>query len=144
MSPGWDTDSGQYIGAASEIEGAGDTTAPTQSTLTFSNVTTTSMDVVASLSTDAGGSDPVEYLFTGVTGSPSGCAYQTSRTCSVSGLTPGTTYGWTVTTRDSVPNAGSASAEFTQATDALSAPVLTSGSSGGGGPLPSDRGLIPN
>ncbi len=136
MVAGWDTDTGQYIGAASEIEGGGDTGPPTSSPPTpnpitgadiaFSGVTSSEMTITVSNVTSAGGSAPIEYLFDCV--SPAGCAFdsswQASNVHNPTGMTPGTEYGWRITTRASAQNTGSASATFTQTTSGLVPPVL--------------------
>lgn len=116
--------------------------------IAFSGVTDDEMTITVSNVSDAGGSTPVEYLFTGVTGAgvPSS-SWQTSNVYNPTGLTKDTTYGWTVTTRDSVPNAGSASAEFQQATTGVCGDGVTDSDEtcddGAGAPLACTYGDSP-
>ena len=107
------------VGVALKAAPAGDTTPPTPEPMTFATapdeVDTTSIDMTATTASDP--STPVEYLFTldntdcgadaGTGGDSS--LWQTGTSYTDTGLQVNQCYGYTVTARDSVPNAGTAS-----------------------------------
>ena len=84
-------------------------------------ISDTAIRMTATTGFDAPG--PVEYLFTEVSGNPGGASsdWQTNPEYTDTGLSPETTYSYTVTMRDSLGNAGSPSAA-TSATTPVAPP----------------------
>lgn len=111
-----------YIDNVQMTSGPPDTTPPTPDPASFSSAPAATSDTVitmtATLGTDASGT--VEYLFaetTGRAGATDG-TWQTSRIYTDSGLSPETTYAFTVQMRDGEGNVGTASATKSATTDA--------------------------
>ncbi len=103
--------------------GGADTTPPTPNPATFASTPasggTSSISMTAITGSDPSG--PVEYFFTETTANPGGSnsAWQTSTSYTDNGLSPNTQYCYTVTSRDSLGNTGSASAQSCATTDEL-------------------------
>ncbi|MGB0413080.1 MAG: sulfatase-like hydrolase/transferase [Coraliomargarita sp.] len=104
-------------GFLAEVEEELDLTPPTPNPAAFTvgpvAISSTQVRMTAAVSEDLSG--VVEYLFTETTGNPGGTSsnWQTSSSYTDDGLIPGTTYSYTVTTRDAFENAGTASAPRT-------------------------------
>ena len=114
-----DNDETAY-GSSANITTTADSNAPTPNPATFSsapnNDSTSQISMTATAATDA--STPISYYFDAVTGScganlgtgGTDSAWQQSTSYSDSGLQTNKCYAYTVTSRDSIPNTGSASA----------------------------------
>ncbi len=101
--------------------GGGDTTPPTPNPATFASAPasggTSSINMTATTGSDA--SPPVEYFFNETSGNPGGSdsTWQTSTSYSDTGLNASTQYCYTVQSRDSVGNTGTASSQSCATTD---------------------------
>jgi len=110
-------DAGAY-----EYGGVVDATAPVPNPATFASVPTaassSSITMTATAASDAGGSTPVEYYFNETSGNSGGTdsSWQASTTYTDTGLSELTQYTYTVQTRDSIPNTGTASGGFSATT----------------------------
>ncbi len=100
-----------------------DTTPPTPNPATFASApaSTGTSSIAMTATTGSDPSGPVEYFFTETTANPGGSnsSWQTSTSYTDTLLSPSTQYCYTVTSRDSVGNTGSASAASCATTDAL-------------------------
>ncbi len=102
--------------------GTPDTDPPTPNPATFSSAPSadsdTAISMTATTANDASG--PVEYNFNHVSGTPGGTdsGWQTSTSYTDSGLSASTQYCYTVQSRDSLGNTGSASAQSCATTQA--------------------------
>ncbi len=100
-----------------------DTAAPIPNPATFASVptsgSTSSIDMTATTASDA--TPPIEYLFTETSGNSGGSSssWQSSTSYTDTLLSPSTQYCYTVTSRDSLGNTGSASVVSCATTDAL-------------------------
>ncbi len=101
--------SGFLVEVEEELDLAPPTPNPAVFTVGPVAISSTQVRMTAAVSEDPSGG--VEYLFTETTGNPGGTSsgWQTSRSYIDDGLIPGTTYSYTVTTRDAVENVGTAS-----------------------------------
>ena len=116
------------LGATSALSTAGDTTAPTPNPATFSTApapdSASQVSMIASTATDADGSTPVAYSFAfsacGANGGTGGTSsgWQAGASYSDSGLQPNQCYGYTIQSRDAIPNTGTASSQNTTYTHA--------------------------
>jgi hypothetical protein len=112
-----------------------DTTAPTPNPATFAIAPTatgpTAVTMTATVGTDASG--PVEYLFTETTGHAGGSSsgWRTNQTYVNTGLSPATTYSYTVTMRDALNNTGMASTVASVTTPASAGTITYVGDVGG-------------
>ena len=128
------------VGTTAALSTLNDATAPTPNPATFSSApapaSASSVSMTASTATDAAGSTPVAYLLTfsacGANGGTGGTSssWQASASYTDSGLQPNKCYGYTVQSRDSIPNTGTASSQNTTYTNANvpSAPTLSGAS----------------
>jgi beta-glucanase (GH16 family) len=111
-------------GASATTDAAPDTTPPTPNPAGFAtapNATgTSSIAMVATTGSDASG--PVEYYFACTSGGGNDSGWQTSTSYADTGLTPDTSYTYTVQMRDSLGNTGTASSGASATTDAASVP----------------------
>lgn len=120
---------------SSTTEEMPDNTPPTPDPMTWASVpeaiSGTAIAMTATTASDASG--PVEYLFTETSGNPGGTSsgWRTDPSYTDTGLSPETTYSYTVTTRDAFGNTGTPSA---------SGAATTSGP--GGGPLVGQLGIL--
>ncbi len=93
----------------------GDTDPPTPNPATFASVpnatSSSAIDMTATTATDAGGSTPVEYNFDETSGNAGGTdsGWQTGTSYTDTGLSASTQYCYTVQSRDSLGNTGTAS-----------------------------------
>jgi hypothetical protein len=111
------------FGSGATLSTLNDTTAPTPNPATFSTAPTpdsaSQISMTATTASDAEGSTPVAYSFAfsacgsngGTGGTSSG--WQSSASYSDSGLQPNQCYGYTVQSRDAIPNTGTASSQNT-------------------------------
>jgi len=123
--------------------GGGDTTPPMPNPATFASApaadSATAISMEATTGSDTSGL--IEYLFTETSGNPGGnnSVWQSSPSYTDNGLTPSTTYGYTVTMRDGLGNTGTPSAVANATTTAapdVTAPTVVSFAHGvGGGPI---------
>ncbi len=104
-------------------QAGGDTTPPTPNPATFASApaATSSTTIAMTATTGSDPSGPVEYFFTETSGNPGGSnsAWQTSTGYTDTVLTPSTQYCYTVTSRDSLGNTGSSSAQSCATTNGL-------------------------
>ncbi len=102
--------------------GGGDTDPPTPNPATFSSAPSADSDTAISMTatTASDVSGPVEYNFNHISGTPGGTesGWQTSTSYTDSGLSASTQYCYTVQSRDSLGNTGSASAQSCATTQA--------------------------
>lgn len=129
------------------LASAGDTTPPTPNPATFAiapaAISETSVSMTSTSGSDPSG--PIEYRFTETSGNPGGSSsrWQSSPSHTDAGLSPGTTYRYTVTLRDGQGNTGAPSAAVSVTTPgAVVAPTLTSiVDNVSGGPIMTASGL---
>ena len=127
-----------------------DVTPPTPNPATFAAAPAADSDTAVSMTATTGNdaSGPVEYLFTETSGNAggTGSGWQTSASYADTGLTPDTTYTYTVTMRDSLGNTGAASTPAdatTTTTGGPSGPVAVIGITGhDGGNWPDTLGHL--
>ncbi len=109
-------------GASATTNAAPDTTPPTPNPATFASAPSADSDTAISMTatTASDPSGPVEYNFDNTSGSPGGTdsGWQTSTSYTDVGLSGSTQYCYTVQSRDSLGNTGSASSQSCATTQA--------------------------